>query len=73
MFMRFVDKNKQLLAKSPQRCLHRDFYIEKFVLMTRLGVIDFNRGGFGEPWMDFHRILWALKANCFDFERQFSG
>lgn len=61
----FIDGHRHLLRGRPQTLQHGDFHCGNMVLMPdgHLGVIDFNRLDWGDPWEEFNRIVWDVRAS----------
>jgi len=60
VILSYLATNKHLLKHRPQVYQHGDFHAGNMVLMPteRLGVIDFNRCGFGDPWEEFSSMVF---------------
>lgn len=59
----FIEKSRSLLAGRPQCLQHGDYHIGNMLLSERgLGVIDFNRLDYGDPWEEFNRVVWCAQA-----------
>lgn len=58
--LRFVADNLALLKDRPQVLEHGDFHLGNMVLGAdgQLGIIDFNRWGYGDPYEDFYKMLF---------------
>jgi aminoglycoside phosphotransferase (APT) family kinase protein len=56
--MDYLDKNRDLLNSRPQTFLHGDYHVGNMVLNENksIGIIDFNRYDYGDPWEDFNKI-----------------
>ncbi|MGQ3481375.1 aminoglycoside phosphotransferase family protein [Paenibacillus sp. TY11] len=57
----FIEQNRYLLENRPQTFQHGDYHVGN-MLVTRaveLGIIDFNRLDYGDPWEEFNRITWC--------------
>ena len=48
-----------LLKNRPQTCQHGDFHIGNLILApgNTLGVIDFNRWDYGDPFEEFYKMM----------------
>ena len=59
--IRFLEAHRYLLENRPQCFHHGDFHIGNMVISDtgELGIIDFNRLDFGDPWEEFNRIIWC--------------
>lgn len=63
----FLEKNKHLL-KNKKQCLHHgDYHIGNMVIDKdmNLGVVDFNRFDYGEPFEEFNRIVWCADESIY--------
>ncbi len=58
--MRFVTENLSLLNNRPQALQHGDYHLGNMILGAdgQLGIIDFNRWDFGDPYEDFYKMLF---------------
>lgn len=58
--LRFVAENLGLLKDRPQVLEHGDYHLGNIILGAdgQLGVIDFNRWGYGDPYEDFYKMLF---------------
>ncbi len=56
--MRFINDSLQYLKNRPQTLQHGDFHPGNLILTSRktLGIIDFNRTDYGDPWEEFVRV-----------------
>ena len=54
----FIQKNVKFLKDRPQTLQHGDFHVGNLIItpQQRLGLIDFNRLDFGDPWEEFCRL-----------------
>lgn len=61
----FIDSHRHLLAGRPQSLQHGDYHCGNMVLMPdgHIGAIDFNRLDWGDPWEEFNRIIWDVRAS----------
>lgn len=61
--MRFIRKNIKYLRDRPQTLQHGDYHPGNFVITSHktLGVLDFNRADFGDPWEEFVRVATFSK------------
>lgn len=64
----YIQQQRNLINGRPQSFHHGDYHLGN-MLMTpdrHVGIIDFNRLDFGDPWEEFNRITWsASKSSCF--------
>lgn len=56
--MQFINNNLQHLRNRPQTLQHGDFHPGNLIITPRktLGVVDFNRTDFGDPWEEFVKV-----------------
>jgi len=61
----YIDSNRPLLAGRPQVLQHGDYHCGNMVVTPSgsVGVIDFNRLDWGDPWEEFNRIVWDVRAS----------
>jgi len=61
----FIDSRRHLLAGRPQSLQHGDYHCGNMVVTPEghMGVIDFNRLDWGDPWEEFNRIVWDVRAS----------
>lgn len=61
-----VDEGRELLFGRPQCFQHGDYHVGNQVVdeKGRLGVIDFNRWDYGDPWEEFNRVVWCAQASA---------
>ena len=54
-----IKNNLYLLKNRPQTFQHGDFHVGNLILSTdhKLGVIDFNRWDYGDPYEDFYKMM----------------
>lgn len=64
-FIRFLEKNISCLNYRPQVYQHGDFHIGNLIVTkdNDIGVIDFNRSDFGDPWEEFNRCVFSCKVS----------
>ncbi len=65
----FIKHNLRYLKSRPQTLQHGDFHPGNFILSSfkTLGVIDFNRTDYGDPWEEFVRVSEFTKDISADF------
>ncbi len=63
--IRFLENNLSYLANRPQVLQHGDFHVGNFVISRDniLGLIDFNRMDYGDPWEEFNRIVFSWRVS----------
>ncbi|WP_371806235.1 aminoglycoside phosphotransferase family protein [Candidatus Lokiarchaeum ossiferum] len=61
----FLNSNLHLLANRPQVLQHGDFHAGNMVISQdqKLGLIDFNRMDYGDPWEEFNRIIFSWRVS----------
>lgn len=59
--IQFVEEHRHLLEERPQTLQHGDFHIGNMIITNsrKLGIIDFNRFDYGDPWEEFNRITFC--------------
>lgn len=59
--LQFVEQHRHLLEERPQTFQHGDYHIGNMILTDsrKLGIIDFNRFDYGDPWEEFNRITFC--------------
>lgn len=57
----YIENNRHLLKDRPQTALHGDFHAGNLVIDRKgeIGIIDFDRWCWGDPYMDFHCIRFS--------------
>ncbi|MFW5437287.1 aminoglycoside phosphotransferase family protein [Paenibacillus apiarius] len=57
----YVEQNRYLLENRPQSYQHGDYHVGNMIVTKsgELGIIDFNRCDYGDPWEEFNRITWC--------------
>lgn len=61
----YIDANRHLMEDRPIVMHHGDYHIGNMVVKEdgELGVIDFDRMSFGDPWEEFNRIPWCAHSS----------
>lgn len=67
--LHFLRNNQHLLEHRPQTLQHGDFHLGNMVIDHQtnrnmdhnLGVIDFNRSDYGDPWEEFERSVFTVR------------
>ncbi|UYP45637.1 hypothetical protein NEF87_001922 [Candidatus Lokiarchaeum ossiferum] len=61
----FLQKNISLLSNRAQVLQHGDFHAGNMVISqaNQLGLIDFNRMDYGDPWEEFNRIIFSWRIS----------
>ncbi len=71
----YIQQQRVLINGRPLRFHHGDYHIGN-MLMTpdkKLGVIDFNRLDFGDPWEEFNRLPWSASQSIGFANGQING
>jgi len=62
--LKYLEENKHLLKGRPTSFLHGDFHIGNMVCNgSDIGIIDFNRFDFGDPFEDFNRMFFSAELS----------
>jgi len=61
----YIEENRVLLENRPVSLQHGDYHIGNMILNEagEIGIIDFNRLDFGDPWEEFNRMTWCASAS----------
>lgn len=61
----YITANRHLIHNRPQYFQHGDYHVGNMVLDKNgtLGIIDFDRADYGDPWEEFNRITWCAAAS----------
>lgn len=61
----FIDARRHLLQGRPQSLQHGDYHCGNMVYTPdgHIAAIDFNRLDWGDPWEEFNRIIWDVRAS----------
>lgn len=64
-FEAYVLANGQLINGRPNTFQHGDLHVGNMVVDENgvLGVVDFDRMSFGDPWEEFNRITWSAQCS----------
>lgn len=64
-FIDYINSNRHLLENRVQTFQHGDFHIGNMIINdnNEVGVIDFNRYDYGDPWEEFNRIVWCAETS----------
>lgn len=73
--LNYIEKNRSLLKNREQTFNHGDFHVGNMIISPEndLGIIDFNRFDFGDPWDEFNRIIWSAQASELFASGQING
>lgn len=63
--IRYIEDNRYLLDERNQCLQHGDFHVGNMIVTNdnELGIIDFNRMNYGDPWEEFNRITWCANTS----------
>ncbi|MDF2820152.1 MAG: aph [Clostridiales bacterium] len=61
----YINNNRYLLNNRPQCLQHGDYHIGNMVVdeYANIGIIDFNRFDYGDPYEEFNRIIWSAQVS----------
>lgn len=61
----YVQSHRQLTESRPNSFNHGDYHVGNMLITPsgELGVIDFNRLDFSDPWVEFDRITWCASLS----------
>ncbi len=62
VMIKYLLENRKYLKDRPLKLLHGDYHVGNMILKPdgEIGIIDFNRFDYGDPWEDFNRIVWDV-------------
>jgi len=65
-YLEYINQQRELLNDRPQSFQHGDYHIGNMILNDKkeLGIIDFNRFNFGDPWEEFNRITFSAEVSA---------
>jgi aminoglycoside phosphotransferase (APT) family kinase protein len=65
LYIQYINKHRELLKFRPQSFQHGDYHTGNMIITSQgeLGIIDFNRFDYGDPWEEFNRIVWCVEAS----------
>lgn len=60
--IKYLEQNRDLLNPRPQSFQHGDYHLGNLVIDSndQIGIIDFSRFDYGDPWEEFARIVFSL-------------
>ncbi len=63
--IRHVNSLRHLLEGRPQVFQHGDYHCGNMIITCdgQVGVIDFNRVDYGDPWEEFNRVVWCAAVS----------
>jgi len=61
----FIKNNEKYLKCRPTTFQHGDYHLGNMIVTSKgdLGIIDFNRYGYGDPWEEFDRFIFTWKTS----------
>lgn len=64
-FINFINENRSYLANRPQVLHHGDFHTGNLIVSQEgiIGIIDFNRMDYGDPWEEFNRCVFSWRVS----------
>ncbi|MDV0443114.1 phosphotransferase family protein [Methanorbis rubei] len=73
--LEYIRSNRHLIQNRPQCFQHGDYHIGNMVLdeQKNLGIIDFDRMDYGDPWEEFNRITWCANASKYFASGRIAG
>ncbi len=59
--LNFIRENEKYLVNRPMVFQHGDYHLGNMIITpdNNLGIIDFNRSGYGDPWKEFDRYVFT--------------
>jgi len=71
----YIEQNRCLLENRPQSFQHGDYHAGNMIVTNfgELGIIDFNRLDYGDPWEEFNRITWCADISTFFASGRING
>lgn len=63
--IKYIEDNRHLLKNRPQTIHHGDYHVGNMIITPKgeIGIIDFNRMDYGDPWEEFNRITFCVEAS----------
>lgn len=63
--IKYINDNRFLLENRPQSFQHGDYHVGNMIITAKgeLGIIDFNRMDYGDPWEEFNRITFCVNTS----------
>lgn len=61
----FIEEQRKKLKDVAQCFHHGDYHVGNMIITDdlELGIIDFNRADYGDPWEEFNRIIWCAQIS----------
>ncbi len=65
LFVECLNKSRQSLKNRPIAMHHGDYHVGNMVYSEsgHVGIIDFGRFDYGDPWEEFNRIVWDVQSS----------
>lgn len=65
IMLKYIQEHRNLVKKRPQALLHGDYHVGNMVVDKKfnLGIIDYDRLDYGDPWEEFNRIIFCAKLS----------
>ena len=75
MIINYINKNRFLLENRKQTFQHGDFHVGNMIVTAQkeIGIIDFNRYDYGDPWEEFNRIVWCAENSKYFASGRING
>lgn len=63
--LQFIENNQSDLDSRPSTFQHGDYHVGNLVITTDddIGVLDFNRCSFGDPWEEYDRFIFTWRVS----------
>ena len=63
--IKYIEENRYLLKNRPQSFQHGDYHVGNMIITPDgdLGIIDFNRLDYGDPFEEFNRINFSARTS----------
>ena len=73
--IKFIYNNEKYLKSRPITFQHGDYHIGNMVITPEgnLGIIDFNRSSFGDPWEEYDRFVFTWGESTYFANGQIHG
>lgn len=70
-FIEFIFNNIEYLKEINQTIRHGDYHVGNLIITKdkKIGVIDFNRFDFGDPWKEFNRLMTFSRKISIPFSK----
>lgn len=69
--IQYIEKNIHILKNRIQTYQHGDYHIGNMILMSNniLGIIDFGRWGYGDPYEEFYKMMMFSREQSIPFSK----